>query len=277
MDNEMYSFALKNTLAEIKNICPDILHSFLFTEEGEIIAGNGFPESEVIRVIDSIDSVMEKADSIGGVETVMTECSNGTFSLSRINDLNLVVVASKDADTKYVKTVTHVLLPTIVRLVEKINSTHSTPNNNPSFKPNPEISQNPEPEDEQDLDESKVEDNPPKTQELAPEPEDEDPDSLLPEPPVNQFIVENLGGLLIPTDTVRVDNALLTQWQELYPDRKIGEVEVETFGGKTTEAKVKPIKDSKYEGKGIVQMPEKIQSSLDIKKGELVRIKPIIQ
>jgi hypothetical protein len=41
--------------------------------------------------------------------------------------------------------------------------------------------------------------------------------------------------------------------------------------------KVKPIKDSKYNGESKVQMPEKIQSTLEIKKGELVRAKPIVE
>lgn len=102
-------------------------------------------------------------------------------------------------------------------------------------------------------------------------------ETILPETPVNQLIVENLGGLLVPSDTVRIDNAILTQWEEHYEGKKIEEVEIETFHGKSTRCKVKPIKDAKYEGKGMVQMPEKIQQSLEIKKGELVRAKPIIE
>ncbi|MCK4313319.1 hypothetical protein KAW04_01005, partial [Candidatus Bathyarchaeota archaeon] len=57
---------------------------------------------------------------------------------------------------------------------------------------------------------------------------------------------------------------------------KIEEVEVETFDGKTSRCKVKPIKDSKYEGKGIIRMPEKIQLNLEIEKGELIRVKPAV-
>jgi aspartate carbamoyltransferase regulatory subunit len=69
----------------------------------------------------------------------------------------------------------------------------------------------------------------------------------------------------------------LLQWQELYEGRKIEEVELETFCGQSTRVKVKPIKDSKFEGKGIVQMPEKIQNALEIRKGELIRVKPVIE
>ena len=69
----------------------------------------------------------------------------------------------------------------------------------------------------------------------------------------------------------------MTKWEELYKGNKIMEVEIGTFDGKTMRCKVKTIKDSKYEGKGIIQMPEKIQLALEIKKGELVRAKPIIE
>jgi len=102
------------------------------------------------------------------------------------------------------------------------------------------------------------------------------PEPVSPEPPVSQLIVENLGGLLVPTDTVRVDNETLSQWTELYDGRKIEEIEIDTFDGKIARCKVKPIKESKYEGKGIVQMPEKVQLALEIKKGELVRVKPAV-
>jgi hypothetical protein len=57
----------------------------------------------------------------------------------------------------------------------------------------------------------------------------------------------------------------------------IREAEIQTFSGKSIRCKLKPIKDAKREGKGIVQMPEKIQTSLEIKKGELVRLKPVVE
>jgi len=100
---------------------------------------------------------------------------------------------------------------------------------------------------------------------------------LFSEIPVSQLIVENLGGLLVPSDTVRIDSEIMAKWEELYEGIKIEEVEVGTFDGKTMRCKVKAIKDSKYEGKGVIQMPEKLQVALEIKKGELVRAKPIIE
>jgi hypothetical protein len=63
----------------------------------------------------------------------------------------------------------------------------------------------------------------------------------------------------------------------MYDDREIEEVEIATFGGKSARCKVRPIKDAKFESKGLVQIHEKVQFTLEIKKGELVRVKPVIE
>ena len=263
LDNEVYSFALKNTLNEIRNVCPDITHTFMFTEDGEILAADeNTPEKTIIQVIDAFDGILEKADKIGDVEGITLEGSNGRVNVSCIKDMYFATVTSKKADINYVNTVTRVLIPTVLRLLEKICPTSLK--NPPPPKIEPEISmvkELPQPAEEE-------------------EPKEKVPmetETLLPEPPVNQLIVENLGGLLVPSDTVRIGSEILSQWEKLYEGKKIEEVEIETFDGKTTRCKVKPIKDSKYEGKGVIQMPEKVQLALEIKKGELVRAKPIIQ
>lgn len=267
VDNEVYSFALKNTLNEIQNICPDIKNSFMFKDDGEIIAGDeNTPEKVVVRVIDSFDGILEKADAIGGIEGITLEGNKGRVNISCMNDLYLVTVTSRKADMNYINTVTHVLIPTILKLLEKIHPAPLKIN-----QPQPEI------ETEIALDEELEEEETPFKETLAEEPE-EDPETetLLPELPVNQLIIENLGGLLVPSDTVRIDSDLLSQWEEISGSMKIEEVEVETFDGKTSRCKVKPIKDSKYEGKGIIRMPEKIQLNLEIEKGELIRVKPAV-
>lgn len=267
MDNEVYSFALKNTLNEIRNVCPDITHTFMFTEDGEILAADeNTHEKTIIQVIDAFDGILEKADKIGGVEGITLEGSNGRVNVSCIEDTYFATVTSKNADINYVNTVTRVLIPTVLKLLEKISP---TPLKNPPPPPKiePEI-----PIVEEPKQPAEEEEEPQKTEKAPIEPE-----PLLSEPPVNQLIVENLGGLLVPSDTVRIDNEILSQWEKLYENKKIEEVEIETFDGKTTKCKVKPIKDSKYDGKGVIQMPEKIQLFLEIKKGELVRVKPIVE
>jgi hypothetical protein len=278
MDNDVYSFALKNTLDEIRNICPDITHAFMFREDGEIVIGDqNTPEKTIVQVVNAFDGIFEKADSVGHVECVTLEGSNGRVNVFFMNDLYFLIVTSRNADMNYVNTVTHVLIPTILRLVEKIclaplksNSRLTEPRLQPKTPMFEEENEKPEP-----LTES-TEENPIEEPEKSVEPETK-PEPLLPEPPTNQLIVENLGGLLVPSDTVRIDSTILSQWEQLYEGKKIEEVEIGTFDGKVTTCKVKPIKDSKYDGKGTVQMPEKIQSTLDIKKGELVRARPIVE
>jgi len=82
---------------------------------------------------------------------------------------------------------------------------------------------------------------------------------------------------LIKSDTVRIDNSVISRWNDLYGDKTIQEVYLEALDGKTTRCKFKPIKDSKYEGKGVIQMPEKIQAALETSKGELVMVKPVVE
>ncbi len=276
MNDEVCAFALKNTLNEIQKICPDIKNAFIFKEDGEVIAGDvNTPEKTIVRVVNALDGIFDKADSIDGVEGIILEGNKGRVIVSCMNDLYLVTVTSGKADMKYVNTVTRVLIPTVLKLAEEFNPT-SLKNNPPPSRIEPDL--RPElptfkaSEPEEEPAEEPLVERP--RQPFEPEIK---PEASLPEPPVNQLIAENLGGLLVPSDTVRVDNDTLSQWAELYEGRKIEEVEVETFSGKTARCKVRPIKESKYEGKGIVQMPEKVQLVLEIKKGELVRVKPVIE
>lgn len=268
MNNEVYSFALKSALDEIHNACPDVTNTFMFKEDGEILIGDETtPEKTMVQVIDAFDGVFEKANAIGDIECITIDGNNGRVNISRMNDLYFVIVTSKNADINYVNTITRVLIPTVLRLIEKI---HPAPLNNESILPKTKLALPAEPEPVTETKEDEIE----KPEEKEPKIE---PEELLPEPQVHQLIVENLGGLLVPSDTVRIDSLILSQWEEQYEGRKIEEIEIETFDGKSTKCKVKPIKDAKYEGKGTIQMPEKIQQTLEIKKGELVRAKPIIE
>jgi hypothetical protein len=277
MDNEVYSFALKSALEEIRSICPGITHTLMFTEDGEliVIGDQNTPEKTIGQVVNAFDGIFEKSDSIGQVQYITLEGSNGRMNVFFMNDLHFLIATSKNADLDFVNTVTHVLIPAALRLAEKISS---APIKNSSslaeIKADPRVPISEEDENPQ----------PPTaiTREKIEEPEENSApktefEPIIPEAPTNQLIVENLGGLLVPSDTVRIDSAVLSQWKELYEGKKIEEVEIETFNGKKTTCKVKPIKDLKFDGKGNVQMPEKIQATLEIAKGELVRAKPIVE
>jgi hypothetical protein len=285
MEKELYAFALKNTLQEIQNACPQVTSNFIF-KDGKILAKNKNTEQEATtKTIEAFDAIAERADPIGDLENITIQSTEGKVNIAAIEDFYLTTVSSKEADEKYVNTLTRILIPIVINLLEKIQ---------PASLDHEIVTTEPEPEPKEDADvEGAPEENLEKeTEEMdhldeeeepaipEPEPAEEpeiDDEPLLPEPPVTQLIVENLGGLLVPSDTIRVDQEVISRWNELYGDDKIKEVEVEALNGKTVRCKFKNIKKSKDTGKGIVKMPEKIQLTLETQQGELVTIKPIIE
>lgn len=281
MEEDVYAIALQNALNEMRNTCPDIQHAFIFKETGEIIAGDAeTPQKVMVRVLDAFNGIFNRAKAIGGIEAITLKCGGGTVALHSFGEHNLVMVTSATADLNYIKTLTRILIPTVLRLLEKISPTplknilvQQTP---PTPTPTPTFSE-PETMTVGEVLEGEVAEEP--KEPIIEKPREEEIKAEVPslEVPATQLIVENIGGLLVPSDTVRIDNETLTQWEEMFEGKKVEYVEIETFDGKTTKCKVKPIKDSKYLGKGVVQIPEKMQLTLEIKKGELVRVRPIIE
>jgi hypothetical protein len=303
MSNEVYALALKSTLQEIQNACPDVTSNFIF-KDGEIIAKTKNTEEETAtQTINAFNDITERADVIGGLEAVTIQGAEGKINIAAMNDFYLTTVSSKEADEKYVNTLTRVLIPIVIKLVEEIqsaseeNETITNYDEAPTtVEPEPvedevteEIADEPAYEPADEVDEANDTENEqpeePEEETAAPELyEEPEPvelevydDPLLPEPPVTQLMVENLGGLLVPSDTVRIGQEVIAQWKELYSDKKINEVEVEALNGKSTRCKFKQIKKSKDSGKGIIKMPEKIQLTLETASGELVTVKPIVE
>ncbi len=50
MNNEVYTFALKNTLDEIKNACPDVSNTFIF-KDGKILAKDETDEETITKTV----------------------------------------------------------------------------------------------------------------------------------------------------------------------------------------------------------------------------------
>lgn len=271
MDKDVYSFALKHTLDEVQKVCPDIRSVFVLNESSELIARDEkTTENTISQAVKTFKEMLEKAETIGGVEDITIEGINGRVNISHMEEIYLFTVTSAKADPNYVRTVTHVLVPTVLKVLEKITPA-PLKKNPPRFEEETENSDNSEEPTVERVEEPEVKKH---TEGSQPEEESE---SILPEAPVTQFIVEDMKGLLAPSDTVRIDSDIIERWNELYEGRSIEEADVETFGGKSVRCKVKPIKDSKLEGQGKIQIPSKVQDALEIKKGELVRIKPAVE
>jgi hypothetical protein len=91
------------------------------------------------------------------------------------------------------------------------------------------------------------------------------------EPTKDQFTVDGLGMLYASwSSTVRIHREILSNW-----GKKIKEVEIETANKKRTRCKVQPMDDDSR--KRVIEIPDKIQFALEIKKGDLVKVKPIIE
>jgi hypothetical protein len=310
MSNEVYAFALKSTLNEIRNACPDVTTTFIFKDRKLLAQDQDTEEETATKTINAFDAITEKADTLGDIETITIQSAEGKVNIATISDFHLTTVSSNEADEKYVNTLTRVLIPIVIKLVDQIPPASAENETVPIAQPEPE----PEPEEDEaydateeivdeatdeateetvdeTTDEAEYTENYPSYEpeeetvtaeqeeepEQAEQPAQEVTYEMLPEPPVTQLIVENLGGLLVPSDTVRIDTEVIAQWNQLYGENKINEVQVEALNGKTTRCKFKPIKKSKNSGKGVIKMPEKIQITLETTAGELVTVKPVVE
>ncbi len=260
MNNEAYAFALQNALTEIRNVCPEVQTSFLFDKDATVIAGDAeTPEATVERVVGSLEGILEKADTIGGLNSLVIEGSKGNAHVSCVNDMYLTMITSKKADMKYLETVARVLIPTVVKLLDSLGPAplRRTRPSHALSKPDPEKDL------EDELDEEETGDD-----------EEESMPEL--ELPSNQLIVESFSGLLVRGDTVQISEDIMSQWEEFLDGKAINLVEIEAFNGQTRQCKVKTLDGSKLENKAVIRIPEKVCQTLDIKKGELVRVKPAI-
>jgi len=221
MDNDPYAVALKNALTEIKKICPDVSRSFIFAKDKVIVSGDAESDEETMeKTMSSFQSVAEKADSIGNLKAFYVNGKKGKVILSGVNGMYLALAASENADTTYLHSVTRVIIPTVLKLLETITPT-PLPQSTPS----------------------------------------------------KQLVVDTLSGFFVG-DSVQIDTELLEEWAKLSNQKSISDVEIEAFGGEATQCKVKEINDSKLKGKGMIRIPEKVCKTLEVKKGELVTVKP---
>ncbi len=106
--------------------------------------------------------------------------------------------------------------------------------------------------------------------------------------PSKELIVETFGGFFAG-DSVQIDaETLLELIKNRNPDLNdklrdekqqqeiIEYVRIETFAGNSTSCKVKEISDQKLAGKNIIRIPEKVCNTLEIKKGDIVKVEPVL-
>jgi predicted regulator of Ras-like GTPase activity (Roadblock/LC7/MglB family) len=293
MNEEVYAFALKTALAEIQNICPDIKRAFILMDNGTIVAGDEQAvEPSMKRAVNSLQSLAEKSTSVGGLNDLLIDGDKGKVYVSQVNGMYSVMALSKHADLTFLRTVTGIILPTILKVLNGIGSetTFPIPLKSALIVPRKQFRPAPsEPLEEEEAVEETAE-KPEEAEEIeVPEPleaseEETEAEAEVkvesPEPitnlPSQQLIVDKFGGLMVRADTVQLDFEILERWSSLLNVKEIREVDIETFSGKTTRCKTKVISNSKFEGRGLIRVPEKTCEALELKRGELVRVKPVV-
>lgn len=302
MSNQAYALALDNTLREVKNVCPDVTSIFVFEENAQTIAKDDDTSQETInKTVQAFQSVKAKSETAGGLDALTIQGSEGRVNIASINNFYLATVTSKEADEKFVNSLTRILIPTVVKLVnqiqpatarrdeltmaaelELVDESIQEPLQEPvEYAYQEETAEEAENANQSEEEVQTAEDS--VAEELIESFQEVQADSVeenglvLPEPPVTQVIVESLGRLQFKSDTVRVDNSFIEQWKDLYGDRIIQEVELDALNGKTLRCKFSPIKDSKYQGKGVIQIPDKIQAVMETGRGKLVMVKPVVE
>jgi predicted regulator of Ras-like GTPase activity (Roadblock/LC7/MglB family) len=265
---QTYHDALQPIVAEFKNICPDITNTYVFDSNGNIVAASEKANKEQNQTrVANLNSITQ-ANAIGGIENLTIQGAHSQLNITAMNRLYLATVASKTADPKIIKALTQTIIPTVVGLVDEI-TTQPQIDNQPPKKTKTENKPTPKPE-------LPVE----KSRKIKPIPKSQAPVTVtsqeeFPKATVHQLMVEKIGGLLVPSDTVRVDSEIISKWREHLKGKLIMGVNIETLEGKTTICKIKEIKNSN--GKGIIQIPEKILQALQTSKGKLVKVKPIVE
>jgi len=282
---------LQTVVDEFANLSSETTSVFIFNENGETIASDRVTtEDQTKSVVTSFTNLSLQSDIIGGLENLSIQGATSQFQIAAIENLYLAMVSSREADVKIIDSLTHVLVPTIVKLLnQQLTKEDQLAEESLEIPKEPEIELKEEeaPVDEipQELEIEATEEEEPVDDAVLPEEESTMDDSsseeesssepLLPEPPINQLMVEKIKGFRVPADTVRVDSEVIAKWTELYDEKELL-ISIQTLEGKETTCKFRPLKDSRSNAKGIIQIPERILQILEVTKGQLVMVSPEI-
>jgi predicted regulator of Ras-like GTPase activity (Roadblock/LC7/MglB family) len=295
MNEEVYATALKTALTEIKNACPDVNSAYILLNNGKVVSNDdNSVDSTIEKAMNTLQELTDKSLSLGGLSDLVIDGEKGKIYVSQVNGTHSVMALSKRADLTFLRTITNIVFPTVLKVLEGINSETSETLLSTPLKSTPIIPERPlipaptplEPEiDEENVEETaeetgKLEETNeivrPRPTESADEEESEEEIETVPELPSQQLIVDKFGGLMVRSDTVQLDSDVLDKWASTLNLDEVHEVDIETFRGKTVRCKAKLINDEKLQGRGIVRIPEKTCDALELKRGELVRVKPVV-
>jgi hypothetical protein len=304
---------VQSVIDEFKNLCPETSNILIFRKNGQVIGNTqATTEDQTKDFIFNFSSIVQRDQAIGGIESLTIQAKNNQLCITTIDSFFLATVSSRTANQKILKSLTHVVVPTVVKLVDKSASfpvedlvPQPVQVGEPEVEENlvpqpvqvgePEVEENlvpqpvqvGEPEVEENLVPQPVQVGEPEVEETSLVPEGEPAEESIAEPqlpcepilpatPVSQFMVEKIGGILNPSDLVRIDREVISKWIDLYDGIQIKLVNIETLDGQKTTCEFRPIRDTNFKAKGIIQIPEKILKTIRTENGQLVLVKPVI-
>jgi predicted regulator of Ras-like GTPase activity (Roadblock/LC7/MglB family) len=264
---EAYSNPFQALLNEFKTLSPETSNALIFKNNGEPVANTqATTEDQTKTLIANFGNIALQSQALGGVECLTIQAADSQLNITVIGNLYLATVSSRAANQEIIKSLTQVVVPTVARLVDQLASSPLKNQPQQTLQINTSDSE----ETVLPLEEEKPN--------IEPIPEPQPPfEAFLPKTPVNQFMVEKIGGLLVQADIVRIDNEIIAKWSDLYDGKQITMVNIEALDGKKTTCKFRAIKEAKANAKGIIQLPEKILQTLQTEKGKLVMVKPVIE
>ncbi len=262
---EAQTTPLQTIIDEFKTLSPEITSATVFNTDGQTIANTKTAtEDQTKKLITNFYDIVRQAQTIGGVENLKIQGTESQLTITAMNSLYLTVISSRAANQEIVKSLTQVIVPTVVKLIDQ----------NPVLPTKTQPSLGIEPEEKEEKVVLPIIDEPSVEPIIDPKTSFE---QFHPLTPISQLMVEKIGGLLVPSDTVRIDGEVMAKWSALYGGKQILIVNIEALDGKKTTCKVKPIKQAKNNFKGIIQIPEKILQNLQTEKGKLVMVGPAIE
>ncbi len=279
MSSEACLLALNCALDEVKHACPSVQHAFLFKPDAQLVAKDNETDEAAVNVaVQAVQAVGKRAQAFGGLESITFQGADYKVAVTCMNNFSLVTVSDHEVDEQTLRMLTNVLVPTVVKVLQIVHpdtAEKTTEETDALTETDHEVL-----EDNQEAT-PEVEACPePPTEPQIPLDQESTSDPMHTDAPASQLMVETLSGFGLVTcssNVVRIDSEVLARWRNLYSDQKIIAVEVEEPQvGKRLRCGFKSVRDQRLEGKGVIQISEKLQQLLETRKGALVTVKPII-
>jgi len=240
MDRDPYAVALSSALTEIQTAYPDINHSFIFTQDNTIVSQDANIDQRTMnRIMESFEELKEKTKTIGDIQNFQINTKTGDFTLFAVKDMYIVFETSENADKNQIYAIRKVILPTILKVVDTIESSSD------------------------DLAENYL------------QPDEEITHKELTVDTLSGFFAGDSVQIDLETLIELVNSGDPNEDQDDILEN-VDHVRIETFRGDSTLCKVKEINDPNLKGKNLVRVPEKICRNLGIHKGDTVKVKALL-